>query len=218
MEYPKTSYNKAIRGSKRASYDQETIYNILDAEFLCHLAYNYEDCAITIPMAYGRKENSILLHGSLKNRMLLQLLAAEKVSLTVTILDGLVLARSGFHHSANYRSVTLFGSFTKIEERQSKIEALKCITNHMVPNHWEDCRPITDKEVDSTLVVALDIQEATAKVRAEGVIDEKSDLDSDFWAGVVPLRRVASSAISDPLLKEGIKIPEAVENYIKSNI
>ncbi len=215
--YNVTPLNKVIRGSKRASYNQEEIHAILDAAYLCNVGYVYQNKAIVIPTAYGRIGETIYIHGSLKNRMLLSLLEQNEASLSVTLLDGLVLARSAFHHSANYRSVSIFGNVRKIDDPVEKMDALKQIVNQMVPNHWDNIRHPNEKEFNATLVLAIDITTASAKVRAEGVIDDKSDLESSYWAGVVPIQQKALTPISDELLNEHIVIPDSVLDFVKKN-
>ncbi|WP_378173521.1 pyridoxamine 5'-phosphate oxidase family protein [Aquimarina sp. SS2-1] len=215
-EYQVTALNKVVRGSKRASYNKEEINKILDDTFLCHIGYLWNDQAIVIPTAYGREGNTIYVHGSLKNRMMVNLLNAGNASISVTHLDGLVLARSAFHHSANYRSVNVFGMVRKVEDPIEKMNALACILNHMVPGHWNNVRKPSDKEFNATLVIAINIDTASAKVRAEGVVDEKEDHSLPIWAGVVPIRQVASDPISELDLPEGVEVPEAVLKCINS--
>ena len=164
-------------------------------------------------MAYGRIDDTIYLHGSKKNRMLLALLAQETASVTVMHLDGLVLARSGFHHSVNYRSATVFGTVTAVEASKTKETALKCIVDHMIPNRWDLLRPMSTKEFNATLVVALKITTASAKVRAEGVIDEKKDMALPIWAGIVPITQVVAPPVSDSHLDSKIQVPEHVLKY-----
>ncbi len=214
-EYKKSELNKVVRGSKRASYNIEEINEILDAKFLCNIGYVYENKAIVLPTAYARKDNTIYIHGSLKNRMMLHLIHVGEASLSVTHLDGLVLARSAFHHSANYRSATVFGKARRVEDPEEKLEAMKYIINHMIPNHWEHIRHPNEKEFNATLVIAIKIDVASAKIRNEGVIDEKEDYQSSFWAGVVPIREIAGNPLPDKFIKEAIDTPVSVLNYIK---
>ncbi|MFD2562503.1 pyridoxamine 5'-phosphate oxidase family protein [Aquimarina rubra] len=215
-QYPKTKLNKVIRGAKRASYNKEEINKILDDAFLCHVGYVWQNNAIVIPTAYGRQGDTIYIHGSLKNRMITNLLDAGSASISVTHLDGLVLARSAFHHSANYRSVNVFGKVRKVVDPIEKMKALECILNHMVPGHWDNIRQPNDKEFNATLVMAINIDTASAKVRAEGVVDEKEDHGLPIWAGVVPIRQIASDPVSDTDLQDGIEIPDAVLKYVKN--
>ena len=138
--FEKTHTNKVIRGPKRATYDKELIYKIVDDHMICHVAYNYEGTPITIPTGYGRKNDTIYLHGSQKNRMMTSIETQEHVSITVTHLDGLVVARSVFHHSVNYRSAILFGKPRKVEDEKEKMEALQLITDNFIPGSWEEAR------------------------------------------------------------------------------
>ena len=177
----------------------------------------YGNKAIVIPTAYGRKEDKLYIHGSLKNRMMLSLLEAGEASVSVTHLDGLVLARSAFHHSANYRSVNVFGRVRKLEDPEEKMAALACILNHMVDGHWDHVRQPNKKEFNATLVLEISMDHASAKVRAEGVNDEPEDHNSSIWAGVVPIRQVAFDAISDELLQPGINIPDTVNRFVQQN-
>ncbi len=216
-QYSISEINKVVRGPKRASYDVELINNILDDTFLCHVGYVWNNKAIVIPMAYARKEDKIYLHGSLKNRMMLSLLDAGEASISVTHLDGLVLARSAFHHSANYRSATIFGKTRKVEDPEEKMEALEYILNHMVPGHWDNIRQPNEKELNATLVIEIKIDHASAKVRAEGVVDEKEDHRLPIWAGVVPVKQKAFDAISDQDLSEEVRVPKAVLDYVEKN-
>ncbi len=216
-EYSITKLNKVVRGPKRAIYDIDTINSILDDAFLCHVGYIWDNKSIVIPTAYGRDNDKIYIHGSLKNRMMLSLLEAGEACVSVTHLDGLVLARSAFHHSANYRSVNVFGKVTKVDDPELKMNALACILNHMVEGHWDNVRQPNNKEFNATLVLEISMDSASAKVRAEGVNDEPEDLNRPIWAGVVPVRQVASKPESDGILREGIKIPEAVLSYVEQN-
>ncbi len=213
MKYPISDLNKVKRGPKRASYDVTLVHEILDADFMCNIGYEYDGHIIVIPMAYGRNGDKIYIHGSIKNRMMLSMLAKGKGSISVSLLDGLVLARSAFHHSANYRSVTVFGSLTEVTDAKEKMEALACITNHMLPGRWEDCRQPNEKEFKATLVISLSIESASAKVRAEGVVDDKEDYNSDFWAGIVPISKKIGVPISDDRLPKNIDIPKSVLAY-----
>lgn len=216
-EYDKSKLNRIKRGQNRAIYDVEKINTILDAGFLCYVGYIYEGNPITIPMAYTRKENKIYIHGSTANRMLLAILESGKTSITVTHLDGLVLARSGLHHSVNYRSATLFGSLKKIENDAEKTEILRLIVNQMMPNHWNSLRTMYQKELDRTIVVEFTIKTASAKIRDAGVADEPEDYKLPIWAGVVPIKQVAGYPISDKGKPEKMEIPKNVLEYYHQN-
>ena len=216
-EYPKSKLNRVKRGQIRASYDIETVDQILKAGFICFAGYVYDNKAISIPMAYGWDGEKVYLHGSQANRMLNALLAAKEASLTIMLLDGLVLARSGLHHSVNYRSVTLFGSVKKVTDDPQKEAILKCVMDQMMENHWDSLRPMHQKELDRTMVAEFTIETASAKVRDVGVNDEPEDYDLDIWAGVVPIKQVAEKPISDPELRTGIPIPKHVLDYYEQN-
>ncbi len=216
-EFKKGTLNKIQRGAVRATYEVDKVNAILDAGFVGFVSYIFEGKAISLPMAYGRSEDKIYLHGSLKNRMLLSLLESKEASMTVMHLDALVLARSGLHHSVNYRSATLFGSLIKITDPQEKERALKCVVNHMMKGRWEGIRPMLKKELAATLVVEMTIETASAKIRDVGVKDEKSDIDLPIWAGLLPLKQVAEFPESDALLPEGVAIPEHVMAYYENN-
>lgn len=216
QKFEKQKRNTVRRGVKRALYDIEEINGILDAGFVGYVAYLFEGTAITIPMAYGRSGNRVFFHGSLKNRMLHTLLESKQMSMTVMHLDALVLARSGLHHSVNYRSATVFGSVRKISDTSDKIMALQRIVDHMIEGRWESLRPILPKELDGTLVVEMTIETASAKIRDVGVQDEKGDLNLPIWAGLIPLQQIAKKPISDDLLPNGIEVPEHVSSYYES--
>ena len=216
-DYSKSKLNRIKRGQNRATYDIEKINTILDAGFIGYVSYIYQGRAITLPMAYGRNVNKIYLHGSQANRMLLALLETTEISMTVMHLDALVLARSGLHHSVNYRSVSLFGSVKKIEDNTKKEAALKCFMEHMMKGRWDGIRPIHQQELDRTLVVEMIIETASAKIRDVGVGDEPEDYSLDVWAGLVPLKQVAEYPIADEGLPQKMEIPKHVLDYYQLN-
>lgn len=216
-EYQKSKLNRVKRGTNRATYDVEKINSILDAGFIGYVSYIYEGKAISLPMAYGRKDNKIYLHGSQANRMLLAALKAEEISMTVMHLDALVLARSGLHHSVNYRSATLFGSVKKLEEPSEKEDALKCFMEHMMKGRWDGIREMTTEELKRTLVVELTIETASAKIRDVGVGDEPEDYNLEVWAGLVPLKQVAEYPIPDKGMPQKMEIPKHVLEYYEEN-
>jgi len=216
-EYQKSKLNRVKRGQNRATYDVEKINTILDAGFLCYVGYIYDGKPITIPMAYSRKKDKIYIHGSTANRMLLSILEMKETSITVMHLDGLVLARSGLHHSVNYRSVTLFGSLKKVEKDADKTKILEWIVNQMVPNHWDSLRPMYQKELDRTIVVEFTIETASAKIRETGVADEPEDYELPIWAGIVPIKQVAEYPIADEGLPQKMEIPKHIIDYYEQN-
>jgi nitroimidazol reductase NimA-like FMN-containing flavoprotein (pyridoxamine 5'-phosphate oxidase superfamily) len=215
--YSKSKLNRVTRGKIRATYDVEKINTILDAGFIGYVSYVYEGKAITLPMAYGRKDDKIYLHGSQANRMLLTLLESKEMSMTVMHLDALVLARSGLHHSVNYRSATLFGSIKNLEDSKEKEEALFCFMEHMMKGRWDGIRPMHQEELDRTIVVEMTIETASAKIRDVGVADEPEDYKLDVWAGLVPLKQVAEYPIADEGLPQQMEIPKHVLDYYQDN-
>lgn len=217
MEYSKSKLNRVKRGKIRATYDVEKINTILDAGFIGYVSYVFEGRAITLPMAYGRKDNKVYLHGSQANRMLLALLEAKEMSMTVMHLDALVLARSGLHHSVNYRSATVFGSVENLEDSKEKEAALFCFMEHMMKGRWDGIRPMHQEELDRTIVVEMTIETASAKIRAVGVGDEPEDYELAIWAGLVPLKQVAEYPIADEGLPQKMEIPKHVLDYYQQN-
>lgn len=216
-EYQKSKLNRIKRGANRGTYDVEKINSILDAGFIGYVGYIFEGRAITIPMAYGRMGNKIILHGSNANRMLTSLLKVGEMSMTVMHLDALVLARSGFHHSVNYRSATLFGTVKIIENEADKNAALLCFMEHMMKGRWDGIRPMNQEEFDRTLTVEMTIKTASAKIRNVGVGDEPDDYNLDVWAGLVPIKQVAGYPIPDEGKPQKMEIPKHVLDYYEQN-
>ncbi|MFY7669646.1 pyridoxamine 5'-phosphate oxidase family protein [Tenacibaculum sp. MEBiC06402] len=212
-EFEKTKLNRIKRGANRAVYDKETINEILDAGFIAQVGYIYDGYPISIPMAYARKGNKIYLHGSTANRMLKAVLEIGKTSINVMHLDGLVIARSGLHHSVNYRSATLFGELKEITDDNEKTIILKDIVDHMIPNHWDTLRPMHQKELDRTMVVEFIVTSASAKIRAEGVNDEPEDYELPYWAGVIPVKQKLEAPIPDAGYPSTIDIPEHLKSH-----
>ncbi|MBV6644836.1 MAG: pyridoxamine 5'-phosphate oxidase family protein [Cyclobacteriaceae bacterium] len=209
----KNPVSKVVRGSKRAVYTKDEVYQIIDAHSICHIPYLHEGIAITIPTGYGRLADTLYLHGAISNRMLNGLLDQAKVSATITHLDGLVLARSVFHHSFNYRSAVVFGTARLVDDPEEKMEALKVITENIIPGRWEEARLPNPVEMKRTLVLAIDIEEVSAKVRAEGVNDDEEDLTLTVWAGVLPLKLIKQTPIPEPNLAPGTEMSKAVLAY-----
>lgn len=176
------------RHKERGHYDEATIHALLDLGRICHVAISIDNQPYVIPMAYVRIDNSLILHGSPHSRLLQQLETGLPVSVAVTHLDGLVLARSTFHHSLNFRSVVAFGTARPVTDRQQKHEALIALTEHLTPGRSRIARAATDQEVDATKVVCFEIEEASAKIRSGPPIDNPKDLQLDVWAGVIPIR------------------------------
>lgn len=207
----KTDKTKIKRRPDRGHYDKETVYRILDRDFICQVGFAYDGYPVVIPTIYGRKVNSLYFHGANVSRMLQTLEKGVSVSVNVTLTDALVLARSAFHHSLNYESVTLFGTAQLVEGDEQKMEALKVISDQVLKERWSEVRLPNEKELNVTKVLKLEINEASAKIRAEGVGDDKPDYDLDIWAGVVPIHRAFGRAVPDELLKSGIELPSSVK-------
>ncbi len=203
-----------VRGKYRAASDADSITSILDAGFLCDVGFTVDGEARVIPTAYVRVDEAIYLHGHLQNQMLNALLGGQIVCICVTILDGLVLARSGFHHSLNYRSVTLFGRAEQVPAEQ-KIVILDTLVNRLVADRASHLRAHTPQELNATLVVKIPIDEAAAKVRSGPPIDAEQDYDSDTWAGVVKVETVLGDITPCPRLANSVPIPEHVLQFRK---
>ncbi len=195
---------------KRGDYSKATIHNILDAAFLCHVGFVVDAQPFVIPTGYGRDGDTLYIHGSAASRMLRNLEHGIEACVTVTLLDGIVLARAAFHHSMNYRSVVLLGVATLVEGADAKVSALRTISEQIVPGRWADVRPPTAQELKATTVLALPIDEASAKVRTGPPIDDEEDYNLDIWAGVLPLSVQPGTPVPDPRLKSGI---ETTPNY-----
>jgi nitroimidazol reductase NimA-like FMN-containing flavoprotein (pyridoxamine 5'-phosphate oxidase superfamily) len=208
-----TARTKLKRLPKRGSVDRETIYQILDEAFVCHVGFTVDGQPFVIPTGYARDGDRLLIHGSAASRMLRVLALEADVCVTVTLLDGLVLARSAFHHSMNYRSVVIFGRAKVVSGVQEKLKALRAFTEHVVPGRWKDVRRPSENELKATLVLSLDIDEASAKIREGAPIDDQADYQLDVWAGVIPLRLTAGAPVDDPKLNEGITVPLYASSY-----
>ncbi len=208
-----TARTKLRRLPERGRSERDTIYQILDEGFVCHVGFTVDDLPFVIPTAYARVGDRLLVHGSAASRMLRALAWEADVCVTVTLLDGLVLARSAFHHSMNYRSVVIFGRAKVVSDEQEKLEALRAFTEHVVPGRWKDVRQPSENELKATLVLSLGIDEASAKIREGAPVDDESDYELDVWAGVIPLRLTAGAPVDDVKLSEGIAVPRYASIY-----
>ncbi|HEV2176893.1 MAG TPA: pyridoxamine 5'-phosphate oxidase family protein [Terriglobia bacterium] len=211
--FPVTPRTRVTRLPKRGAYDRETAYRILDEGFVCHVGFVAEGHPYVIPTAYARAGDALYLHGSAASRMLRNLAGGVPVSVAVTLVDGLVLARSAFHHSINYRSVVVFGTGEVVESEEEKTSALQAFTEHLVPGRWPDVRWPNPRELASTLVLRLPLSEASAKIRTGPPLDDEADYDLPVWAGVLPLRLATEPPMADPRLKPGLEVPQYVEHY-----
>jgi len=208
-----TERTQVRRLPNRGAYDSETIFRILDEGFLCHVGFVADGQPFVIPTGYARSGETLYIHGSAASRMLRTLAGGVQVCVTVTLLDGLVLARSAFHHSMNYRSVVILGRAVPVEECEEKMKALELFTEHVVRGRWNDVRPPTDSELKATTVLALPLAEASAKIRTGPPEDDEEDYQLPIWAGVVPLSIVPGAPIHDPRLISGPEPPSYAKKY-----
>ncbi|MGA1988649.1 MAG: pyridoxamine 5'-phosphate oxidase family protein, partial [Candidatus Sulfotelmatobacter sp.] len=188
---------RVVREPHRGVYDREAVYRILDEGFLCHIGFAVDGQPFVIPTSYGRHGDSLYIHGSAASRMLRQMKNEISVCITVTLLDGLVLARSIFNHSMNYRSVVILGKATLVDDPEEKLSALRTLSEHILPDRWDDARQPDEKELKATSVLRVPIEEFSAKVRTGPAIDDEEDYSFPTWAGVVPLETVAGPPIDD---------------------
>ena len=216
MPTPRT---RVVREPHRAAYDRETVYQILDEGFLCHVGFAVDGQPFVIPTSYGRKDASLYIHGSAASRMLRQMQKQDgknetvQVCITVTLLDGLVLARSVFNHSMNYRSVVILGKATLVDDPQEKLAALRTLSEHILPGRWDDSRQPNERELKQTSVLRVPIEEFSAKVRTGPPIDDEEDYTFPTWAGVLPLEMKAGAPIDDAKLDPAREVPPYVTSY-----
>jgi nitroimidazol reductase NimA-like FMN-containing flavoprotein (pyridoxamine 5'-phosphate oxidase superfamily) len=208
-----TERTRVVREPQRGVYDRETIHKILDEGLVCHVGFSADGQPFVIPTLYARVGDAIYFHGSAASRMLRGVSESASVCLTVTLADGLVLARSVFNHSMNYRSVVALGKATLVDAPQEKLEALRAFTEKILPGRWDDARQPNEKELKATSVLRLPLTEASAKVRVGPPEDDAPDYALPVWAGVIPLRTVAAAPIRDKKCDLGIPLPDYAANY-----
>jgi nitroimidazol reductase NimA-like FMN-containing flavoprotein (pyridoxamine 5'-phosphate oxidase superfamily) len=201
------------RHRERGDYDRQLAYAILDEALICHVGFSTGDSPFVTPMTYARIGDTLYLHGAAGNRMLRALEDGAPACVAVTLLDGLVLARSAFHHSMNYRSVMLFGRPERVEDPDEKRAAVTALLEHMVPGRSADARGPNETELKTTLFLRFAIDEGSAKVRTGPPIDDDEDLDLGFWAGVVPFERVVLAPVPDPQLPPSLAVPDYLARY-----
>lgn len=212
-QFARTDKNRINRLPKRGHYERATIYRILDEALICHVGFVEDGQPHVIPINFARVGDSIVLHGAKASRLLKHIEAGHPVCVEATIVDGLVLARSVFHHSVNYRSVVLFGKGRPLEDEQEKLSALKAVAEHLIPGRWQEARLPNRKEMNATRVVSIRIDEASAKVRTGPAVDEQEDYALPVWAGVLPLEEQALPPVRDDLLPGNIPLPDYVAQY-----
>ena len=215
-EFAVTKRTQVRRLPKRGVYDREQVYRILDEGIVCHVGFVSEGHPVVIPTGYGRGEDTLYVHGSAASRMLRDVGKGIDMCVTITLVDGLVLARSAFHHSVNYRSVVILGTARLVENPAEKMEALRLFTEHIMKGRWDQIRQPNEQELKGTTVLALPLEEVSAKVRTGGPVDDEEDYELPVWAGVLPLPVTPTAAIADARLKPGIAVPENVTAYSRN--
>jgi nitroimidazol reductase NimA-like FMN-containing flavoprotein (pyridoxamine 5'-phosphate oxidase superfamily) len=200
---------------KRGVYDRELVYGILDEGFICHVSFAVDGEPFVIPTGYARVGDRLYIHGSQVSRMLRALSQGVDVCVAVTLIDGLVLARSAFHHSMNYRSVIIFGRASTVEDRTASLVALRAFSEHVIPGRWSEVRGPNEQELKATTVLSLPLEEVSAKVRTGPPLDDEEDYDLTVWAGVIPLRLVAEEPVSDPRLPPHVELPSYARDYAR---
>jgi uncharacterized protein len=212
-DFMPTERTQVHRLPKRGVYDREAVYRILDEGLVCHVGFVADGKPVVIPTGYGRQGETLYVHGSNASRMFRALGKGADVCITVTLIDGLVLARSAFHHSMNYRSVVIFGKATVLDDPAAKREALHVFTQHVAPGRWEEIRQPSEKELQATTVLSIPLEEVSAKVRTGPPIDDEEDYALPVWAGVLPLDLTPKNPLADPRLPTEIPVPEYVRKY-----
>lgn len=213
MTNPPSTRTEVRRLDERGAYDRATIDRILDEALVCHVGFVADGFPSVIPTLHARWGDILYLHGSPASRMLRSMRRDDEICVTVTLVDGIVLARAPFHSSMNYRSVVMYGVPRIVDDPAEKAEAFRVLTEHIAPGRWDDSRRSTEKEEKGTLVAALMIDEASAKVRTGPPGDDEADYALPIWAGVIPLRLEAGEPIPDPRLRDGIELPEYLRSY-----
>ncbi len=208
--YPLSRTNKIRQLREKASYQRETVQRVLDAGLVAQVAFVEDGAPVVVPMIYGRDGDTILLHGARKARVIRLLEETEQACLNVTLLDGLVLARSAFNSSMEYRSVTVFGSPRLVEGSDAKLRAMRIISEHTMPGRWDELREPHDREIKMTGVIALKIDTASAKIADSGVEDEDEDYEIPIWAGVLPITTSIGSPVDDDRLLPGVEPSDVV--------
>ena len=212
-KFTPTERTRVRRLPDRGKYDAESVYGILDEAFICHVGFVVEGQPYVIPTGFARVNDTLYIHGSAASRMLRTLADGVQVCVTVTLIDGIVMARSGFHSSMNYRSVVILGRATQVEGRAEKLAALAAFSEQVMPGRWKDLRETTDAELKGTLVLTLPLKEVSAKVRSGPPKDDEVEYALPLWAGVVPLKLTAGNPIDDPRLPKGTEPPDYARNY-----
>ena len=213
---PLSPRTRVVREPQRAVYDRDTAYKILDEGFICHVGFAIDGQPYVIPTSYGRDGDMLYIHGSAASRMLRHASSGAQVCVTVTLLDGLVLARSIFNHSMNYRSAVILGTAQEITAREEKLAALRALSEHILPGRWDEVRRPNEQELKATTILRLPIEEFSAKVREGPPIDDEEDYSFPTWAGLIPLTVVPEEPISDERLLPDVTVPEFAKKYSRT--
>lgn len=209
-------FNKVVRGAKREMNDEASVYAILDAGFMCHVAFQHQGQAMMIPTAYGRVDDTLYIHGSTKNFMLNQILDGQTICISVTHLDGIVLAKSLFHTSVNYRSTVLFGKAVLVEDEKERMDGLKSITENIVKGRWNEVEVGDENQLKATMIIKFTIDKASAKIRNEGPVGDDSILN-EVWSGHIPLVMKAMKPLQDMKFGVATEMSESVKNYYENH-
>jgi uncharacterized protein len=215
--FSKTTRNKVKRLPDRGYYDSSVIYPIIDEALICHVGFVQDNQPYIIPTLHARQGDRVLLHGAKGSRLLRHVGSGGDVCIAITLMDGIVLARSVFHHSINYRSVVIFGKGELIEGEEARLEAMESFTERLIPGRWQDARPPNPVELKQTTIVAVTIESASAKIRTGPPKDDEEDIGLPVWAGVLPLSQISGAPIADPSLKAGIEIPDYIHNFARKS-
>ena len=214
-EYHQTETNRVRQVSKRGIYDQATVFRILDACFVGNVGFNTDDGPCIIPMLLARRDDELLFHGSTKSRLMRLLASGQKICVSATMLDGLVMAKSLFHHSMNYRSVTVFGTGSEVTDPEHKMDAFRVISDKTMIGRWDDARKPNDQERKATSIVAVKIESASAKIRSGPPSDEPADRELPVWTGVIPLMQVAKDPINRPDEPQDLPVPQYMRHWLE---
>lgn len=209
---PPSARSRVRRIPERARYDRETVHAILNEATICHVSFVVDDQPFLIPTLHGLLGDRLVLHGAKASRMMKHAAEGFPLCVAATLVDGIVLARSVFHHSMNYRSVVLFGTGRLVDDAEEKLAALAAISDHLAPGRWDDARQPSRKELAATSVIAMDIEDATAKIRSGPPGDDEADYELPVWAGVLPFRTVAGPLVADPKRLRDVPIPDYLKN------
>jgi uncharacterized protein len=214
--FAKTARNQVKRHPERGQYDSTTIYPIVDEALICHVGFVQDNQPYVLPTLHARQGDTILLHGAKGSRLLRHVEAGGEVCIAITLLDGIVLARSAFSHSINYRSVVVFGRGVIIADDRDRLQALAAFTERLIPGRWADVRQPSGVELKQTSIVAVAIESASAKIRTGPPKDAEDDLALPVWAGVLPLYQTSGSPIAAPGLPAGIEVPDNLRDYTRN--